>query len=218
MPRTDFARMRCPVARAMAILGERWTILILREAFCGTTRFDGFERSLGIAPNILSARLRALVRHGLLAREPAGGRHAYRLTERGRDAFPLYLAIRDWGARHLSGPEGPPTLMVDGATGATVRAPEPRRADGTPIRPEDVRILPGPGANEAIRRRFGARAGTVPAGCAGDATDAGDAVAAGAPPAGVPPPDASARAPRRAAPRPKPPGGRGARGKDAAHG
>jgi DNA-binding HxlR family transcriptional regulator len=177
MPRTDFARMRCPVARAMAILGERWTLLILREAFCGTTRFDGFERNLGIAPNILSARLRALVRHGLLAREPEGGRHAYRLTERGRDAFPLYLAIRDWGARHLSGPEGPPTLMVDRATGVAVRAPDPRRADGTPFRPEDVRILPGPGANEAIRRRFAppeaapgpdAPGGHDPAGAPGD--------------------------------------------------
>jgi DNA-binding HxlR family transcriptional regulator len=158
MPRTDFARMRCPVARAMAILGERWTILLLREAFCGTTRFDAFERNLGIAPNILSARLGALVRHGLMERVPDGGRHAYRLTARGRDAFPLYLAIRDWGARHLSGPEGPPTVMVDRATGAPVRAPEPRREDGTPVLPEDVRILPGPGANDAIRRRFGEQA------------------------------------------------------------
>jgi DNA-binding HxlR family transcriptional regulator len=155
MPRIDFARMRCPVARAMAILGERWTILLLREAFAGTTRFDGFERNLGIAPNILSARLAALVRHGLLERRPEGGRHAYHLTDRGRDAFPLYLAIRDWGARHLSGPEGPPTVMVDRATGAPVPAPAPRRADGSVIGPEDVRILPGPGANDAIRRRFG---------------------------------------------------------------
>jgi DNA-binding HxlR family transcriptional regulator len=156
MPRIDFARMRCPVARAMAVLGERWTILVLRECFCGTTRFETFERNLGIAPNILSARLASLVRHGLLERVPEGGRHAYRLTERGRDAFPLYLAIRDWGARHFSGPEGPPTQMVDRATGAPVAAPLPRRADGTPIGPEDVRVLPGPGANEAIRRRFGA--------------------------------------------------------------
>jgi DNA-binding HxlR family transcriptional regulator len=155
MPRIDFARMRCPVARAMAILGERWTILILREAFCGTTRFDAFERHLGIAPNILSARLAALVRHGLLERTPEGGRHAYRLTDRGRDAFPLYLAIRDWGATHLSGPEGPPTLMVDRTTGAPLAAPQPRRPDGTPLTPDHVRIIPGPGANDAIRRRFG---------------------------------------------------------------
>ena len=153
---TDFGAMRCPVARAMAVLGERWAMLVLREAFAGTTRFDAFERNLGIAPNILSTRLAALVEHGILERVPDGGRHAYRLTGRGRDAFPLYLAIRDWGARHFSGPEGPPTMMIDRATGAPVLAQPPRRADGSPIGPEDVRILPGPGANSAIRRRFGA--------------------------------------------------------------
>jgi DNA-binding HxlR family transcriptional regulator len=152
---TDFSRMRCPVARAMAVLGERWTILILREAFAGTTRFDAFAANLGIAPNILSARLAALVRHGVLDRVRDGGRHAYRLTDRGRDAFPLYLAIRDWGARHFSGPEGPPTAMLDTRTGAPVTAPAPQRADGSRILPEEVRILPGPGANDAIRRRFG---------------------------------------------------------------
>lgn len=151
---TDFGAMRCPVARAMAVLGERWVMLILREAFCGTTRFDGFAANLGIAPNILSTRLAHLTRHGLLERVRDGSRHAYRLTDRGRDAFTLYLAIRDWGARHFSGPEGPPTMMIDRATGAPVLAQPPRRADGSQIGPEDVRILPGPGANEAIRRRF----------------------------------------------------------------
>lgn len=131
-------------------------MLILREAFAGTTRFDGFATNLGIAPNILSTRLTHLVDQGLFVRVPAeGGRHAYRLTDRGRDAFTLYLAIRDWGARHFSGDEGPPTLMIDRATGAPVLAEPPRRADGSPIGPEDVRILPGPGANAAIRRRFG---------------------------------------------------------------
>jgi len=155
MRRIDFSRMRCPVARAMSVLGERWTMLILREAFAGTTRFDAFSRNLGIAPNILSTRLAELVEHGLLDRVPEGGRHAYQLTERGRDAFPLYLAIRDWGAKWLSGPEGPPTLMVERESGSAVAAPTPRRADGAPLTPDDVRILPGPGANDAVRRRFG---------------------------------------------------------------
>ncbi len=100
--------------------------------------------------------------NGLLRRVPAeGGRQAYELTERGRDAFPLYLAIRDWGARHLSGPEGPPTLMVDRITGAPVAAPTPCRADGSALTHEDVRILPGPGANAAVRRRFGGEAEDV---------------------------------------------------------
>ena len=81
MGRTDFTRMRCPVARSMAVLGERWAMLVLREAFYGTTRFDEFERHLGIAPNILSARLKDLAEHGLLEKVPlpeprgAGSRH-----------------------------------------------------------------------------------------------------------------------------------------------
>jgi DNA-binding HxlR family transcriptional regulator len=152
---TDFSAMRCPVARAMAVLGERWTLLILREAFAGTARFDAFGRNLGIAPNILAARLAHLTAHGLLERVPEGGRHAYRLTPRGRDAFPLYLAIRDWGLRHFFPPGAAPTVMLDRATGEPVLAPQPRRADGTPIGPGDVVIRPGPGASEAIRRRFG---------------------------------------------------------------
>ena len=70
MGRTDFSQMRCPVARSMAVLGERWAMLVLREAFYGTTRFDAFERHLGIAPNILAARLRDLTAHALLEKVP----------------------------------------------------------------------------------------------------------------------------------------------------
>ena len=101
MQRTDFARMRCPVARAMAVLGERWTILVLREAFAGTTRFDAFERNLGIAPNILSTRLSALVEHGILERVPDGGRHAYRLTERGQLLTASLFAAREASVKQL---------------------------------------------------------------------------------------------------------------------
>ena len=152
MPRTDFSRMRCPIARSMEVLGERWAILVLREAFYGTTRFDDFARHLGIATNILSARLAKLVDHGLLERVPAeGARQAYALTEKGRDFFPAFLALKHWGDRWMAGPEGP---VVEAATGAEVVASPPRRADGVPLRPEDVRTLPGPGAGEALRRRF----------------------------------------------------------------
>lgn len=164
MVRTDFTRMRCPVARSMAVLGERWAILVLREAFYGARRFEEFERHLGVAPNILSARLRSLVEHGLLERVPLGagaageaagrGRHEYRLTEKGRDFFPAYLALKRWSDRWMADPAGPAAVLVERASGAEVVAPVARRADGAPLGPEDVRVLPGPGASPAMRRRF----------------------------------------------------------------
>jgi DNA-binding HxlR family transcriptional regulator len=153
MGRTDFTTHPCPVARSMAVLGERWAILILREAFYGTTRFDAFERHLGIAPNILSARLRDLVAHGLLEKGP-GPRADYRLTEKGRDFFPAYLALKRWSDRWMAPPEGPVVVLEDRATGEEVVAPLPRAADGRPIAPEDVRVLPGPGAPPALRARL----------------------------------------------------------------
>lgn len=157
MGRTDFTRMRCPVARSMAVLGERWAILVLREAFYGTTRFDDFQRHLGIAPNILSARLRHLVGHGLLEKVPGpgGARHEYRLTEKGRDFFPAYVALKRWSDRWMAGPDGPPVVLEEAATGREVTAPPLLSSAGAPLRPEDVRVLPGPGASEEMRRRLG---------------------------------------------------------------
>jgi DNA-binding HxlR family transcriptional regulator len=149
--RTDFTQMRCPIARSMAVLGERWAMLVLREAFYGATRFDAFERNLGIAPNILAARLRELTAHGLLEKHPDG---AYRLTEKGRDAFPVFLALKRWGEAWMGPPEGPILLLEDAVTGAPVQIPIPRTAAGAPLRPEDVRIRPGPGASPALRARF----------------------------------------------------------------
>jgi DNA-binding HxlR family transcriptional regulator len=160
--RTDFTRMRCPVARSMAVLGERWAILVLREAFYGTRHFDAFERHLGIAPNILSARLRSLVEHGLLERVPCsgGGRHEYRLTAKGRDFFPAYLALKRWSDRWMADPAGPAVVLVDRATGEEVTAPVPRGPDGAPLGPEDVRVLPGPSASPGLRRRLAAAEAT----------------------------------------------------------
>jgi DNA-binding HxlR family transcriptional regulator len=155
MVRTDFTQMRCPVARAMAVLGERWAMLVLRECFYGTRRFDEFERNLGIAPNILSARLRDLAAHGLLEKAPAtGARHEYRLTEKGRDAFPVFLALKGWADRWMTGPEGPPLVLEERATGEPVRSPPALSSTGSPLRPEDIRVLAGPGASAALRARF----------------------------------------------------------------
>jgi DNA-binding HxlR family transcriptional regulator len=163
MRRKSFAVMRCSIARALDLVGEWWTMLVVREAFMGTTRFDAFQRNLGIAPNILSARLKRLVASGVLQRMPAGGarRQEYRLTEKGRDLFPVLVALLQWGDRWLAGPDGPPVRLLDRAAGLPV-AVGVRSSDGRTLRPTDIRLVPGPGARDATRRRFADPSGGAP--------------------------------------------------------
>jgi DNA-binding HxlR family transcriptional regulator len=108
----------CSIGRAMEILGERWTFLILRECFYGVRRFSDMQRNLGIARNILSTRLQTLVANGILERrlyqdEPP--RHEYRLTEAGRDLYPSIVTLMRWGDRHLSGE--PPVVLRHNSCG-----------------------------------------------------------------------------------------------------
>jgi DNA-binding HxlR family transcriptional regulator len=156
--------MRCSIARALDLVGEWWTMLVVREAFMGTTRFDAFQRNLGIAPNILSARLKRLVASGVLQRVPAGGarRQEYRLTEKGRDLFPVLVALLQWGDRWLAGPDGPPVRLLDRAAGLPV-AVGVRSSDGRTLRPADIRLVPGPGARDARHRHFADTPGGSPA-------------------------------------------------------
>ncbi len=155
--------MRCSIARSLDLVGEWWTMLVVREAFMGTTRFDAFQRNLGIAPNILSARLKRLVASGVLQRMPAGGarRQEYRLTEKGRDLFPVLMALLQWGDRWLAGPDGPPIRLLDRAAGLPV-AVGVRSSDGRTLRPDDIRLVPGPGARDVKYRRFADTSGGAP--------------------------------------------------------
>ena len=110
--------MTCSIGRAMEILGERWTFLILRESFYGVRRFSDIQRNLGIARNILSTRLQTLVANGILERrlyqeEPP--RHEYRLTEAGRDLYPAIVTVMRWGDRHLS--TDPPVVLRHNSCG-----------------------------------------------------------------------------------------------------
>ena len=107
-------RAECSVARAMEVLGERWTILILREAFYGVRRYDQMQRNLGIARNILASRLQGLVAAGILERrryQERPERFEYRLTEKGLDLYPALVAIMRWGDRHLADELGPPVEL-----------------------------------------------------------------------------------------------------------
>ncbi len=119
MQRKSFGSMTCPIARSLERVGEWWSILILRDAFRGLTRFDQFQKSLDIAPNILTRRLNALVESGLLERRAYcehPPRYEYVLTERGRDFRPVLWALLAWGNRHFA-PEGPTVVVVDTETG-----------------------------------------------------------------------------------------------------
>ena len=103
----------CSVARTLEVVGERWTILIIRDAFRGIRRFDDFQRSLGVARNVLQGRLERLVEHGILKRVPyqeRPERFEYRLTESGIDLWPVVVALLNWGDRHAA-PDGPPVVL-----------------------------------------------------------------------------------------------------------
>jgi DNA-binding HxlR family transcriptional regulator len=160
MRRTSFDSMPCPIARSLERVGEWWSILILRDAFAGLTRFEEFQDSLGIAPNMLTRRLGALVEDGLLERRRYSERpprHEYVLTERGRDFRPVLLAMMAWGNRHFA-PEGASVQIVDARTGTPADPVLVDRATGRPIIGPDFVIAPGPAAGEATRRRLARRA------------------------------------------------------------
>src|SRR5271169_2244515 len=128
MQRKSFEKMACPIARSLERVGEWWSMLIMRDALHGMTRFDEFEKSLGIAPNMLTRRLNALVEAGLLERRRYSEhppRDEYLLTERGRDFRPVLLSLLAWGNKHFA-PEGASVVIVDAQTGLPVDGPEYR--------------------------------------------------------------------------------------------
>ena len=145
MQRKSFADMACPIARSLEQVGEWWSMLILRDAFAGKKRFDEFEASLGIAPNMLARRLASLVDAGMLERRPYSERplrHKYLLTERGRDFRTVLLAMLDFGHRHFA-IEGGGARIVDAKTGATAEPMLVDRRSGKPLVAPDYRIVRG---------------------------------------------------------------------------
>src|ERR1700733_532902 len=134
MQRKSFGDMQCPIARSLERVGEWWSILILRDAFHGLTRFDQFQRSLSIAPNMLTKRLNELVTAGLLERRLYNAhppRYEYVLTEMGRDFRPVMIAMMAWGNRHFT-PDGVQSTLVDAETGIEA---DPIVVDRATLRP-----------------------------------------------------------------------------------
>lgn len=159
MRRSPLENQVCSAAQALGELGEWWTLLILREAFFGTQRFTDFQERLGIARNILSARLNKLVEVGILTRRSATGRgnpRLYRLTDKGRDALPVFIALMQWGDRWINNDGKAPVRIVEAATGLEIAPLQVGARDGRPLAAREMRVVPGPGADADIRRRFGA--------------------------------------------------------------
>jgi DNA-binding HxlR family transcriptional regulator len=160
MQHKSFGGMQCPVARTLERVGDWWTILILRDAFHGLTRFDEFQKSLDIAPNILSRRLAALVEDGLMHRQRYSDhppREEYVLTERGRDFRSVVLAMLAWGNRHLT-PEGKSVVLIDGETGREVDPILVDPVTGRSVAEYPYRTVAGPAADERTRRQLASAA------------------------------------------------------------
>jgi DNA-binding HxlR family transcriptional regulator len=150
--RTSFEGDACPIARSLEAIGDWWSLLIIREALFGLRRFGEFQNKLGMAKNILSARLRALVDHGILTTAPASDGSAYQeyvLTEKGRGTFPILVALRQWSEEFDDRPSEIATILVDRAKGRPVKKLELRAEDGRLLSPSDTTLKPRP----APRRR-----------------------------------------------------------------
>ena len=155
MTRRAFDPGQCPVGRTLERVGDTWSLMILRDAFHGLSRFDQFEQSLGVAPNILSKRLAALVETGFLERRPYQQRpvrHEYVLTEMGRDFAPVLTALMAFGNRHFAA-EGIASQMVEASTGRAVEPMVVDRQTGLPVDDPRFTLAAGPAAGEATRAR-----------------------------------------------------------------
>ena len=155
MERTNYQASNCSIARTLQVLGEKWTLLIIRESFYGATRFEQFHRVLQCPRNLLSERLTLLVDEGILERseyrEPGSrARMEYRMTDKGRDLMPALLALMQWGDHYHADPEGPPVVARHAGCGKELRVTLTCTRGHEATRPEDVQLVDGPGALPAV--------------------------------------------------------------------
>jgi DNA-binding HxlR family transcriptional regulator len=152
--------MDCPIARSLERVGKWWSILILRDALGGMTRFEEFQKDLGIAPNMLTRRLNALVEAGMLEKRRYSSkppRDEYVLTDRGRDFRPVLIALLAFGNRHFA-PEGASVAIADVKSGAPAEPVLVDRVTGRPLVSPEFELVAGPAATEATKARMAARA------------------------------------------------------------
>ncbi len=157
MSRNKFNDLNCSLSDSLNLIGEWWTILILRESFFGTRRFEDFQQQLGIARNILTARLSTLCESGILERVPVkqgAKRHEYQLTTMGRDLLTIVIALTQWGDRWLRKDQGVPVTFIERNNGEEIPKVCVRAKDGRELKTRDIAMLPGSGASEDTRNRL----------------------------------------------------------------
>jgi DNA-binding HxlR family transcriptional regulator len=152
MLRSDYDTQVCSIARALEVVGERWTLLIIRDAQLGLRRFEEFQESLGIARNVLTSRLTKLVDEGLLERvcyQERPARYEYRPTGKAQDLLTAVLALMHWGDEHAEDPAGPPRVTSHAGCGGNVRERLVCTKCGKALGPDAVQVLPGPGLTDS---------------------------------------------------------------------
>jgi DNA-binding HxlR family transcriptional regulator len=152
--RLGYSSSNCSIARTLGVVGEKWTLLVLREAFWGVCRFDDFHAALGCARNLLSARLKTLVANGLLERrayqdDRGRSRYEYRLTDKGRDLFPALVALMAWGDRWAADEAGPAVVLEHRDCGEPVSVQLCCGSGHARLGARDISATPGPGARGA---------------------------------------------------------------------
>lgn len=152
MERKSFAGMHCSVAQCLEVVGDWWTMLIVRDAFFGVTRFDRFQQRLGVSRNILNQRLAHLVEQGVLEKaqyRDRPPRFEYRLTRKGQDLWPVLDAMRQWGDTYAA-PAGPPVQIEHTVCGRVTETVHNCAECGGRLTPDEVRTVPGPGERDGL--------------------------------------------------------------------
>jgi DNA-binding HxlR family transcriptional regulator len=157
MTRTSLAHFNCSAARAFDLIGDKWSLLIIRDAFYGISTFSAFRSRLGMTGNVLSSRLDHLVSSGILLKvqeKPDTDRYRYVLSESGKSLFPILVAFMQWGDQWISGAGNEPVQLLEKKSRRPVGAVVLKSASGKQLKPADVTYEPGPGADENTRHLF----------------------------------------------------------------
>lgn len=147
----------CPIARVLNLLGDSWTLMIVREALYGATRFSEIQANTGIAKNLLASRLVHLVEHEILEKENTGEngtRYEYKLTAKGQSLNTIMIALHQWGNEYEFRRGDEPVLLIDTKTGKELEKMQPHRANGEKVNDQDIELQAGPGASRATIKRL----------------------------------------------------------------